>query len=184
MDSINLRLFFVYSLFFLLSACGSSIADVTDSRLVLGATNPAGPSSDLASLTGRFVGLDSKTKNLESFEGKPVVLVFAQDLCSDCYDEHEAWIGSLKDSKLAPENVHIITVLVGATNADATAWQKDVKAPWTVGIDNKLALYKSYFGDAFGTPALVVGVPGKGVQYKHIGITKRTKVEEFTGAWE
>ena len=160
MDTIVQRMIFAFLAVMALSSCGSSIADVTDSRIILGAVDPAAPSSDLASLTGSFVGFDGKASDLESFQEKPVVLVFAQDLCSDCYDEHEAWIGSLQDPKLSPGNVHIITVLVGATNADATAWQQDVKAPWTVGIDSGLELYKSYFGDSFGTPALVVGLPG------------------------
>lgn len=173
--------------FFLLSlaaGCGSSIADIKDTRQNLGALPTKESVSDGASLRGTFIDLDTKIQNLEKLTDKPLVLVFAQDLCSDCYEEHETWINSLKQANISPENVHIVTVLVGATQADATAWHADVKAPWTVGIDDKLKLYKSYFGDAFGTPALVVGVPGKGIVYRHIGITKRAKVEEFTGAWE
>ncbi len=183
MDSLSKSLF-VFGTLLLIVSCGSSIANVKDNRTVLGAQPIVPTNTKDASLAGTFIGLDSKTVDLESFTEKPVVLVFAQDLCSDCYEEHEAWIGSLNDANVNPENVHIVTVLVGATQDDAAAWQADVKAPWKVGIDDKLSLYKSYFGDAFGTPALVIGVPGKGVAYKHIGITKRSKVEEYTGGWE
>ena len=121
--------------------------------------------------------------NLNEIKDKPIVLVFATETCSTCIEEAELFRDGLKDPKLSPDKVHLVTVITGSFEEDAIEWQRRLKVPWTVAYIFDTDAFKFYCGGKT-TPCTLVQTPDEGIIYKHIGLSTRDKLEPITGPWE
>ncbi len=166
-----------------LSGCGVKLKkDLSPLRLP--------PISRGENLRGAFLGLDGQSQSLENDNGKPTVLVFAQFFCEECILESEHFRDSLADPMVAPSRINLITILVGDRQtdlnnslADAADFKRIYALPWTVGADPQAELFPLYCPENL-TPCTVVQIPGRGIVMRKVGLSSRSEIETYTGAWE
>lgn len=137
-------------------------------------------------------GVVTKTEgtdlNLSGITKSATLLIFAQETCTTC--AKEARLISEKISQLGklPENVEIVTYMVGLTGEfaieDAIAWKKLHNVQWSVvvqkGNDN---LFQKYFQGSNIVPSILVEVDGK-IIYQHSGESSLETLMEKTGEWK
>ncbi len=141
------------------------------------------PNQPIVPLAGEFLTTDGQKIDLDKVKDKPTIILFAQETCSVCIEEHLEIQTLIEENGLTLENVNLYTVLVGAYPEDAEYWAEGYNFPWPVGYDQNLELFSKYFRLGSTVPTAIVGTPSQGLVYSHIGKTSKTELEKYTGKW-
>ncbi len=107
-------------------------------------------------LEGQYIVGENGVLNISNLQSNHFVLFFVSDTCSSCREETEELIEDMKINGV-PQNVKIVSVLIGANLDDVEFWQSsfDSEIKWVVGRDENLELYKKYF-EKLTTPSILI----------------------------
>lgn len=174
--------FFVASV--LLAACGNTGVEQQQQA----AGNPESPGSGdqggVLAVSGAYTALSGQRMELAQDGGKPTVLMFGSFICSECTQEANLYLNSLRNRRVAPSRVNLHTVMVGTTQDDAVQWRNTNPVPWSVGLDSASAdLITQKCGRGASVPCTIVYVGGRPVLTRQ-GVISRQEIESYTGPWE
>ena len=176
-----IRIFILTLLLVAISGCG------VKSRFLLsegkGLPKISGPTNEGVYLTGNLPIVDGSVVDLSSLKGKTVVLLFASDTCDICLSEAVSIRKALKNLAIEPDRVRFLTAVVAAKSTDALTWKKENQVPWSVGFDEKLALFNESCGGG-SVPCTVVQSPQKGIIFMQKGEVSVEEIRKITGPWE
>lgn len=135
-----------------------------------------------AGLEGEYIREDGSVGSLAALSAqKPVVLVFSSRTCYWCTVQGKSFVSALKG--LDPSNVKIITLLVGASSAQAAAYKSQHNYSWEVSIPKSTATFKSYCPNG-GVPCTIVSFPGHPPRPFVEGARTASYFQSITGKWE
>lgn len=120
---------------------------------------------------------------LSEFKDRPLILLFASDLCGSCNEEIRELIAALKDPTVEPEKVRLQSILLGSDAIYAEKWKRKRQMPWSVAVDPGDALFRKSCPE-LQTPCVLVQLPGKGVVFQKVGIVPASDLQSMTGPWE
>ncbi len=153
-------------------------------RVQIGPVRPALTDSPTPIFVSGVLPLtDGSNLDLNTLSRSPLVLIFASDTCDVCAAEVKAIRESLTKPNEAPNRVAVVNAVVSVRQDDAAQWKLDHRIPWSVGFDEKLALFKQWCGPG-SVPCTVVQVPERGIVLTHRGEITPAELEKLTGPLE
>lgn len=156
-----------------LFGCGQSLPRATEPAL------QKQEAVDGERITGTYLSLGNEVRAFES-TSRPLVVFLVSDSCSTCRSETSALKSQFHQSGL-PENVVLLSLLVGAILEDASDWQASLGQQWEVGLDLNNDLFDRYCPER-RTPCTLVQAQGKITKF--VGETTRAQLEGVTGQWK
>lgn len=136
-------------------------------------------------LVGSIPTLQNKTLDLRDVGEGSYVIIFAAESCLSCRQETEHLIKLFGKKSAGPNNVKIVSILLGASFEDAEYWSNSFSEPipWTVGYDSDLSIYRQYF-DVLQTPSILAGSKVLSTFRKFTGRQEQQILEKETGKWD
>lgn len=124
----------------------------------------------------------------ESSDKEVKVLIFAQDTCITCAAEAKEISAKITQLGNLPQNVEIITFMVGAVGQfaaeDSRDWKRAHNVQWTVGFQkDEENLFRKYFGASSVVPSILIEKNNK-IVFQHSGALGVEELEEQTGEWK
>lgn len=149
-----------------------------------GADAPAGSantSQGQRALEGRITLIDAAPVDLAD-PARPTVLIFASDFCTVCSEEAKELAELFREKGGPPQNVRLLTVLIGAFKTDVAPWVAAHGVTWPTGIDEGDPLFRTYCAVA-QTPCVLTYNPATGSLRTRNGHFTVPEIEKETGTW-
>ncbi|MBF0300391.1 MAG: redoxin domain-containing protein [Oligoflexia bacterium] len=174
----NLTKFFFICCFFcfifLLSSCGYQIKNIMND----GSRTSTALSSNI---NYRLTTYNNQTLDLSEYNDKNTILLFGQIYCGSCNEEAQTILHSLINQTVAPTNVHLVSILVGATTDEADWWKTYYQIPWPVVIDLDTSVLTSLCPKRV-VPCIVIHKPSEGIVLRKIGSMSVSEIENISGS--
>ena len=163
------------------SACGANLS--------IGLSEPDTNSSIGKRITGTAITTENEEIDLGNLKEKDTfILIFAQDTCTTCSAEATEISERIEELGKLPDNVEIITFLVGLTGRfalqDAIDWKEIHKVQWNVTFKNgDEDIFKNYFPGSVQVPAILIQKNDE-IFFQHVGALGIEELERLTGEWK
>lgn len=166
--------YLIFSIFILIS-CGKNAPTVLEKR------TPQQDKVTRTQLEGELMLVDQRILDLSKIQ-KTSVLFFVSESCTSCIEETKSLVHLFSEKGL-PLNVDFYSVLIGSNLTDTLEWVQNFSVLWSVGFDEKLVLYKTYFS-VLVTPSLIIFNP----EEKRVSLIQGNRtidqIQQETGPWE
>ncbi len=168
-----LKFIFFHFLIFTLSACSFSTAKNS-------IASPK-PNTVLEKVSlGTIKKLDGQQIDLDQLSDKPIVLIFASDVCVTCAEEADYWRDVF--SKGLPKNIEFFHIMIGGILEDSIDWAEFHRINWPIAIAPGDELFKTYCSE-IRTPCTLIYSSDKGEIFQTYQVLKQEELERITGKW-
>jgi len=175
MANLKAHLFLAVLITASLSACGLILP-----KQIL--EQPAKQQALISPLQGRVTLLDGTPLDLATENSKIQIVMFVSDGCAVCRQETKDLVTDLK-TRGQPSNVHLYSVLIGATPEDARDWRDELGVDWTTGINPGDELFREYCRPALLTPCVILKKPTESGTTRLFGKHSVVEWETIAGRW-